>query len=97
MIPYGIAAVGFMQYTYEKEIVMYAYFKKLDYFSTGGHLPQARLLWSVCSPSARVCVRVWRSPLAITQTERAGGCGWAATRIRTQPGLLCSVPSTALT
>ena len=23
-----------MQYTYEKEIVMYAYFKKLDYFST---------------------------------------------------------------
>lgn len=25
-----------LQYTYEKEIVMYAYFKRLDYFSTGG-------------------------------------------------------------
>ena len=24
-----------LQYTYEKEIVMYAYFKRLDYFSTG--------------------------------------------------------------
>ncbi len=25
---------GFCRYTYEKEIVMYAYFKRLDYFST---------------------------------------------------------------
>lgn len=28
-----------VQYTYEKEIVMYAYFKQLDYFSTGVYPP----------------------------------------------------------
>lgn len=33
------------KYVYEKEIVMYAYFKKLDYFSTGGEL-RLFAMWS---------------------------------------------------
>ena len=35
-LPPTRAAPTRSQYTYEKEIVMYAYFKRLDYFSTGG-------------------------------------------------------------
>ena len=33
------------QYTYEKEIVMYAYFKKLDYFSTGAPPDRGGRAW----------------------------------------------------
>ena len=43
-----------LKYTYEKEIVMYAYFKKLDYFSTeciyspNAYRGHARLEWTMC-------------------------------------------------